>query len=132
MGGGAGARIADVEAVKLKLSLEITSIKGNIIFAQGRVSGPKFNGSAYLHLNLINASRAQASFNAYNSHGSLSGTGSAPYRVSGTVSYFTGGNPSIRGTGKYAKTKSLGMKMSGSMNRRTLQIAVNLQGRISD
>jgi hypothetical protein len=123
------AKTAHVENVSLKMNLEITAIKGNKIQAQGQITG-KFFGTVSLQLNLVNASHAVATFTGYNSHGKLYGSGGAGYRVSGSISYFNGGNPSLSGSGKYAGTKSDGMTMTGTMNRRTLKIAINLNGKL--
>jgi hypothetical protein len=117
-----------VEYVNIELNLNITAVKGNIIYAEGVVSG-KFKGPASLHLDLVNASRSEASFTAREPHGSLYGSGPANYRVSGSVSYFSGGTPSMSGTGKYQKIKGAGVKMTGSMNRRTLKIVIHMTGK---
>jgi|HubBroStandDraft_3_1064219.scaffolds.fasta_scaffold28435_2 hypothetical protein len=125
------AKAATVEAVNFKLTFEITAIKGNVIEAKGFISSSKYSGAASLYLDLVNASRATASFNSSNSRGKLSGSGTSTYRVSGAVSYFKGSNPIVHGSGKYEGAKALGISMSGTMNRRTLEIKINLQGRIS-
>jgi hypothetical protein len=125
------AKRANVEAFEMHLTLEITSIKGNVIDAEGKVSG-KLTGKASLRLDLVNASRGFASFTGYNSRGTVAGTGWANYRVSGAVSYFQGSNPALHGYGKYTGLKSLGIKMTGTLNRRTLDITINVQGKVSE
>lgn len=122
------ARASKVEAVNQHMTFEITQIKGNVIYAQGRSLG-QFNGTASLYMTLVNASHAVAQIYARNSHGTLQGTGAALYHASGAVSVFSGGNPTLHGSGKYADVKSLGIKMTGVMNRRTLKIAIQLHGK---
>jgi hypothetical protein len=122
------AKASIVETVNEQLTFEITQIKGNVIYATGQSLG-KFTGTAYLHMRLLNASKAIADIYGNNSRGTIQGSGAAGYHASGAISYFTGGNPTLHGTGKYSALKSLGMSMTGTMNRRTLKISFDLRGK---
>ena len=123
------AHASKVEAVNVKLDFEITQVKGDVILAKGRSLGA-VSGNASLHLTLVNASHAIAEIYAYNKNGTIHGVGAAGYHAAGGVSYFSGGKPpALRGTGKYKGLKSLTMKLTGTMNRRTLKISVQLKGK---
>lgn len=122
------ARGARVESINETLSLDISSIKGNTIYGHGRTSGA-IAGSGSFDLTLQNASRATASFSGANSRGGVAGSGTGHYRVSGALSYFTGSVSSLRGSGGYSGAKSLGISVSGTINRQTFTMTVTMHGK---
>jgi hypothetical protein len=128
---GASGPVATASKVKIlneTLYMEISQIKGNVIYAQGKSSGA-FNANVSLHLTLQNASHAVAQIYAKNGQGTILGNGAAGYHASGSLSSFEGKEATLKGTGKYSHVKSLGIKMTGTMNRRTLKITINLKGK---
>lgn len=128
---GASGPVANASKVKIlneTLNLEISQIKGNIIYAQGKSTG-QFTANVTLHLTLRNASHSVAQIYAKNSQGTITGNGSANYHASGAVSSFSGKEAALKGTGKYSHVKSLGIKMAGTMNRQTLKITISLKGK---
>lgn len=125
---GPTAKASKVKILNEALYLEITQIKGNVIYASGKSTGG-FNANVTLHLTLQNASRSVAQIYARNSQGTITGNGAAAYHASGALSSFSGKEATLRGTGKYSHVKSLGIKMTGTMNRRTLKITINLKGK---
>jgi hypothetical protein len=122
------ARGARVEDINETLSLNISSIKGNTIYAHGRSSGT-IAGSGSFNLTLLNASRATAAFSGANSHGGVAGTGTGHYRVSGALSYFTGSVSSLRGSGGYSGAKPLAISVSGTVNRQTYTVTIAMHGK---
>lgn len=122
------ATVSEVEKIDERLAFEITQIKGNVIYAQGRLTGKQFTGNGSLHLTLVNASHAVAQIYANNSHGTLQGNGQARYHAVGAISYFVGTTATLHGSGKYRKARNLGTKMTGTMNRRALTISISLKG----
>jgi hypothetical protein len=118
----------DASSINEKVSLEITQIKGDLIYAAGRATG-SFTAPASLYLKLVNASRAEAQIYVKNSQGSLYAYGVASYYAVGSASFFKGIKGGMRGTGKFADVKNEGVKMSGTMNRRTLQISILFRGK---
>jgi hypothetical protein len=125
---GPAARASKVKILNETLNLEISQIKGNVIYALGKSTG-QFTANVTLHLILVNASHSVAQIYAKNAQGTIIGNGSAGYHASGAVSSFSGKEASLRGTGKYSHVKSLGIKMTGTMNRRTLKITIELKGK---
>lgn len=133
--GGAGGRngsvgrASKIENVKEYIRLEITQVKGNVVYAQGSATG-SFKAKAWLYLELVNASHAVARIYTSNSRGTISGYGPARYHASGSVSRFSGNQPpTMRGSGKFKDLRSVSIKLVGEMNRRTLKIWVNMTGK---
>jgi hypothetical protein len=122
------AHVARVEALRETLTLSITKIKGNTIYAQGKSRGA-INGTGVFYLTLINASHAKAEMTGNNSHGSVRAAGAAKYRVSGAVSYFSGTVTRFAGARGYAHARSLGISFEGKLNRSTFEASVKLHGR---
>jgi hypothetical protein len=127
--GEPNAKASKIEIVNETLYFEITQIKGDVIYAQGKSSGT-LTGNASLRLTLVNASHAVAELYAYNPRGSIKGSGHARYHASGAISHFSGSQPpSLSGSGKYKGLRALSMNLTGVMNRRTLKIIVQLKGK---
>jgi hypothetical protein len=124
---GPPARGARVETLNLTLSLKISAIKGNTIYAHGRSTGTLV-GSGSFNLTLLNASRATATFSGSSSHGGIAGSGVGHYRVSGALSYFTGSVTSLRGSGGYSGAKSLGISVHGTVNRQAFTVTIKIHG----
>lgn len=122
------ARMAKVEPLNETLSLNITKIKGNTIYASGHSTGT-VSGTGVFYLTLVNASHAKAEMNGSNSKGSVHCAGAANYRVSGAVSYFSGTVTSFSGSHGYAHARNLGITFTGSLNRTTYEASVKLHGK---
>jgi len=138
--GGAVARIAattvkrtwagtaGAEALNEPMHMRITSVKGKLVSARGSAGGT-IAGSVSFNLVLSSASRASAEFQGSNSHGTISGKGTASYRVAGPISYFDGTVTSIGGSGRYAHAYSQGIQFSGTVNRKTYEVTMLLHGK---
>lgn len=128
--GGASAR-AEASTVKNLdefMHMRIKKVKGKRVSARGVAIGT-VAGKGSFKLVLTNGSRASATFYGHNSHGTISGTGVAHYRVSGAISYYGGKITSLQGTGRYAHASPRGITFSGTVNRRSYKVKMHLRGR---
>lgn len=119
---------AKAERLNELMRLRITNVKGKKVSARGSASGT-ISGSVSFKLILSSASHARAEFSGSNSSGRIDGGGAASYRVAGAVSYFSGTVTSMRGGGRYAHAYSLGVQFSGTVNRKTYEVTLRLNGR---
>ena len=122
------AGTAGVETINELMRMRITSVKGKKVSARGSSSGT-INGSVSFYLILSSASRASAEFFGSNSNGTVSGKGTASYRVAGSISYFNGTVTSVSGSRRYRHSYSLGIEFSGTVNRRTYEVTMRLRGK---
>jgi hypothetical protein len=126
----AAARAARTLSLQESGQLRLTSKKGFTLNERGSASGA-ISGPIYIHLRLVSDSRVTAEVNMYPSGGSLSGSGSASYRVEGAVARFSGTLSISRGSGKYARARASGLRFSGTIRRRDDAVAVALSGPLS-
>lgn len=110
--------------------LRLTSMKGFTLNERGSASGT-ISGPIYIHLHLVSKSRVTAEVGIYPQGGSLSGSGSASYRVEGSHAAFSGTLAITRGSGKYARARASGLRFTGTIQRRDDSVAVQLSGRLS-
>lgn len=110
--------------------LHLTSKQGFTLNEQGTASGT-ITGTIYIHLHLTSTSKVTAEVSIYPSGGSLSGSGSAAYRVEGGVAAFTGTLAITRGTGKYAHARASGLRFTGTIERRSDAVSVRVSGPLS-
>jgi hypothetical protein len=110
--------------------LHLTSKQGFTLNEQGSASGT-ITGSIYIHLHLTSTSKVTAEVSIYPSGGSLSGSGSASYRVEGAYAVFTGTLAITRGSGKYAHARASGLRFTGTIQRRGDAVSVHLSGPLS-
>lgn len=119
---------ASAQNFEESLRMRIKKKDGSHISAKGSASGT-VDGKVSFKIHTVSGSKATASFYGHNSHGTISGTGTAKYHVSGAVSYYTGKIKTLTGTGKYAHASSQGISLSGTVNRRTYDVKMTLTGR---
>jgi hypothetical protein len=124
----AWAEASKVKSLDEVMHMRIKKVKGKRVSARGRAVGT-VAGKGSFNLVLSNGSRATATFYGHNSHGTISGTGVASYRVDGAVSYYNGTVTSLSGTGRYARAASRGIRFSGTVNRRTYKVKMRLRGK---
>lgn len=110
--------------------LHLTSSHGLTLNEQGTTSGT-IRGTIYIHLNVSSTNHVTAQVSIYPSGGSLTGSGSASYRVSGANAVFVGTLAITRGTGKYAHAHATGLRFSGTIQRKTDAVTVAVSGRLS-
>lgn len=122
-----GAKAAKTETLNESFHLHLTKVKGSKIYAQGRGTGT-ITGAASFDLTLVTASRATANFTGSNSSGTMTGVGTGSYRVAGSMSYFSGSVTSVHGSGHFAGVANIGIKISGSVNRKTFEMSMTMHG----
>lgn len=110
--------------------LRLTSKKGFTLNERGSASGT-ISGLIYIHLHLVSDSRVTAEVNIYPRAGSLTGSGSASYRVVGGYAAFSGTLSITRGSGKYAHARASGLRFTGTIQRRDDSVTAQLSGRLS-
>jgi hypothetical protein len=110
--------------------LHLTSKRGFTLNEQGSASGT-IAGTIYIHLHLTSTSKVTAEVGIYPSGGSLSGNGSAAYRVEGSVAAFTGTLAITRGSGKYARARASALRFNGTIQRRGDAVSVHVSGPLS-
>jgi hypothetical protein len=125
------AKVAGAQTINEYTYLRLTYVKGNRIAGRGSASGTVI-GTGSANLTLVTASRAVGEFTGGNPGGSVRGKIVASYRVAGVSTYFNGTVTSVSGTGRYAKARSLGIKISGTMNRAKLTLTMTAAGRWQD
>lgn len=110
--------------------LRLTSKQGFTLNEQGSATGT-ITGAIYIHLHLTSTSKVTAEVSIYPSGGSLSGNGSAAYRVEGSVAAFTGTLSITRGSGKYAHARASALRFTGTIQRRGDAVSVHVSGPLS-
>ncbi len=110
--------------------LHLTSKHGFTLNEQGAATGT-IAGTIYIHLHLTSTSKVTAEVSIYPSGGSLSGNGSAVYRVEGGVAAFTGTLSITRGSGKYAHARATALHFTGTIQRRSDAVSVRVSGPLS-
>lgn len=110
--------------------LRLTSKKGFTLNERGPASGT-ISGTIYIHLHLVSNSRVTAEVNIYPQGGSLTGSGSASYRVEGGYAVFSGTLAITRGSGKYARAHASSLRFTGKIQRRDDSVSVQLSGPLS-
>jgi hypothetical protein len=110
--------------------LHRTGHSGLKLNEQGSASGT-IKGTIYIHLDVVSPSRVTAEVSIYPSGGSLTGSGSANYRVNGGTASFTGTMAIERGTGTYAHAHGSGLSFSGTIQRLSGAVTVHVSGKIS-
>jgi hypothetical protein len=110
--------------------LHRTSHSGLKLNEQGSASGT-IKGTIYIHLDVVSPNRVTAEVSIYPSGGSLTGSGSANYRVNGGTASFLGTLAISRGTGSYAGAHGSGLSFSGTIQRLSGAVTVHLSGHIS-
>jgi hypothetical protein len=125
------ARSARTISLSETARLHLTSKHTFTLNEAGAASGT-IHGSIYIHLHLANNhGGVSAEVNIYPVGGSLSGYGSASYTVEGAEAVFSGKLAITRGTGSYAHASASGLRFTGSIQRRTDAVAVQLSGPLS-
>jgi hypothetical protein len=108
-------------------NLHLTSSHGLKLNEQGSASG-SIRGSIFIHLTVSSRNGVSAEVNIYPSGGSLTGYGSAGYRVNGGYAEFSGNLQIVRGTGSFAHAHAHNLRFTGSIKRSNDSVNVKLSG----
>ncbi len=130
-GGSPTAVAARTVSLNESGSLRLTSSHGLLLNEKGTASGT-IKGSIYIHLNVSSTNRVTAEVSIYPKGGSLTGNGSANYRVVGSTATFSGSLSITRGTGHYAHARASGLRFTGTIARKTDAVTVHVSGRLSE
>jgi hypothetical protein len=133
----AAAAAPKPEQLNQTMVLNVSNIQGNTITANGQEVTGQISGVMSFSLTLRNGSQALSHFSIYNNghmgkghrKGTVQGNSTGNYHVSGAQSYFTGRILSVRGTEELAGARNFGITVSGTLNRRTYKLTVNLKGK---
>jgi hypothetical protein len=131
-----GARPVAIAARTISLSesahLHLTSKHAFTLNEEGAVTGT-IRGTIFIHLHIANnQGGVTAEVNIYPHGGSLSGSGSASYRVEGAEAAFSGRLSITRGTGSYAGARASSLRFTGSIERRNDAAVVQLSGSLTE
>jgi hypothetical protein len=110
--------------------LHLTSKHGFTLNEEGSTTGT-IRGTIYIHLHLLSSSLVTAEVNIYPSGGSISGAGSASYHVNGGYASFSGSLSVSRGSGSYSRAHASRLRFTGTIQRRSDAVAVQLSGPLS-
>jgi hypothetical protein len=127
---GPAARSARTISLNENGRLHLTSKHGFTLNEQGTAAGT-IKGTIYIHLHLIANNTVTAEVNIYPHNGSLSGNSTASYHVNGSNASFAGKLAITRGTGSYARAHASSLRFTGTIQRRTDAVAVELNGSLS-
>lgn len=133
--GAAGARPTGHAARSLNLnesaSLHLNNKHGLTLKESGNAKGT-LSGPLYLQLNVTSTRSVTATVQVYPSGGgTISGSASASYRVSGATASFSGHLNITGGSGKYSKAKGSGLSFSGTIRRSNDAVTVHVSGKLS-
>jgi hypothetical protein len=133
----AAAAALGAKQLNQTMVMNIASIQGNTITANGQEVTGQLNGVVSFKLTLLNGSRVTSNFTISNNghvghqhrKGTVRGNSDGSYHVSGAISSFSGRILSIQGTEEFTHAKSLGVTASGTLDRRTFKMIVTLKGK---
>jgi hypothetical protein len=111
--------------------LHRTGSSGLKLNEQGTASGT-IKGTIYIHLDVVSPNRVTAEVSIYpTGGGSLTGSGTASYHVSGGTASFAGTMSISRGTGTYAGAHGSGLSFGGTIQRLSGAVTVHVSGKLS-
>jgi hypothetical protein len=94
---------------------------------QGSVSGT-IHGPVYIHVHVSSLHSFVAEVNVYTRGGSLTGYGSAGFRLAGGYAQFSGSLSITRGTGSYSHARAHNLRFTGSIQGSNDAVTVRLSG----
>jgi hypothetical protein len=130
--GAAGPAAHAAKTLNLKESgkLSLSNKHGLELKERGSAKGT-LNGPIYIQLRVNQGRSVSAQVQVYPSGGSLSGSASASYRVSGGTASFSGRLNINKGSGRYSKANGKGLSFSGTIKRSNDEVSVHVSGRLS-
>jgi hypothetical protein len=137
---GAGASLAQHAAAGTARTITLDELghlhltsKHNFTLNEVGTATGTATGTIYVHLTAVSTSLVKAEISIDPHGGSLTGSGSASYRRSGSVAEFSGSMSIDSGTGSYAHVHGSGLSFSGTIAESDRDaITVHVSGRVSD
>ncbi len=130
--GGRGGPIATAATREVNLrekgQLHLVSHHNEMLQEQGNGTGT-LNGHITVQLNLA-YTQASVKFTAYTSGGTITGTGEGNTYAAGHLAHFNGTATITGGTGKYAHASAHGVKLRGTLVKRTYSFTVEVEGKM--
>lgn len=130
--GAAGPAAHAATSVNLKESgaLHLSNKHGIELKEQGSAKGT-LSGPIYIQLRVNSTRSVTAQVQVYPKGGSLSGSASASYHVSGGFASFSGRLNINKGSGRYSKANGKGLSFTGTIKRSNDEVSVHVSGRLS-
>lgn len=111
-----------------KGQLHLISHHNEVLQEQGSGTGT-LSGHITVQLTLA-YTQASLKFTAYTSGGTIVGTGEGSTYAAGPVAHFTGTANITGGSGKYAHASGNGIKLKGTLVKRTYSFTVEVEGKM--
>jgi hypothetical protein len=108
--------------------LHLVSHHNEVLLEEGSGSGT-LNGHITVHLTLA-YTQATVSFTAYTSGGTIVGTGEGNTYAEGHLARFKGTASITGGSGKYAHASAHGIKLRGTLVKKTYAFSVEVEGKM--
>ena len=115
-------------AVSESANLHLISHHHEVITEEGHGSGT-LAGKVAIRLTL-GFTQATVTFTTYPPGGTVAGRGEGSSYVQGNTAHFTGTASVTGGTGKYAHASGSGIRITGTLQRKTFAFAVHLEGKL--
>ncbi len=111
-----------------KGQLHLVSHHNEVLQEQGNGTGT-LNGHITVQLTLA-YTQASVKFTAYTSRGTIVGTGEGSTYAAGPLAHFKGTANITGGTGKYAHASAHGIKLKGTLVKKTYSFTVEVEGKM--
>jgi len=105
--------------------------KHGIELKEGGTAKGNLPGPLYLQLKVTSTRSVSAKVQVYPKGGSISGSATASYHVSGATAVFSGTMVVTKGSGTYSKAKASALKFSGTIQRSDDAVTVHVSGPMS-
>jgi hypothetical protein len=127
---GPSAHAARTLAFNVSSNLHLIGRPGHVLNEQGTFSGSQ-SGTIAIRFTSVTSTSGGATFAAYSSAGSISGSTTTKGHVVGAKVYFTGVMSVTGGSGRYAHARGRNLQFSGVVDRRSFHASTHMQGSIS-
>ena len=105
--------------------------KHGIELKEGGTAKGNLPGPLYLQLKVTSTRSVSAKVQVYPKGGSIGGSATASYHVSGSTAAFSGTMVVTKGSGTYSKAKASALKFSGTIQRSNDAVTVHVSGPMS-
>ncbi|HEY7831599.1 MAG TPA: hypothetical protein VIC06_13645 [Solirubrobacteraceae bacterium] len=124
---GPSAVAAKTLVFNVNSNLRLVGRPGHVLNEKGTFTGSQ-SGTIAIRFTSVTSTSGGATFAAYSSGGSISGSTTTKGHVVGAKVYFTGVMSVTGGTGRYAHASGRNLQFSGVVDRRTFHATTHMQG----